>query len=165
MIATGLEVSGDAHLLELVIENLLGNAWKFTSKHERSRIEFGAQMRDGMPVFFVRDDGAGFDMTMADRLFNAFQAPPLDQRVSRHRHRPGDRQAYRSPPHRGSLGRGRRRTRRDVLLHDRLAGPIRGERARPDRTRGRSRGTVSHGCRRFSASSRAFAGSIISPQW
>ncbi len=67
-------VQGDPHLLRVVLENLLGNAWKFTGKHPRARIEFGSTAGpEGERVFFVRDDGAGFDTTYADKLFGAFQ--------------------------------------------------------------------------------------------
>jgi light-regulated signal transduction histidine kinase (bacteriophytochrome) len=69
----GLNASGDANLLRLLLENLLGNAWKFTAKHPQSRIEFGSTQVGGKQVFFVRDDGAGFDMTYADKLFTPFQ--------------------------------------------------------------------------------------------
>lgn len=69
----GLVVQGDAVLLRVAMENLLGNAWKFTAGHERATIEFGALQRAGNVVFFVRDDGAGFDMANASRLFGAFQ--------------------------------------------------------------------------------------------
>jgi light-regulated signal transduction histidine kinase (bacteriophytochrome) len=56
-----------------VMENLLGNAWKYTSHHPTARIEFGVQ-RDGMQkVYFVRDDGAGFDMQYVNNLFGAFR--------------------------------------------------------------------------------------------
>lgn len=64
---------GDPRLLELVLENLLGNALKFTGKCEHARIEFGQQAQGAEPVFFVRDNGAGFDMAYANRLFGAFQ--------------------------------------------------------------------------------------------
>jgi light-regulated signal transduction histidine kinase (bacteriophytochrome) len=53
--------------------NLLGNAWKFTARRSHARIEFGATERDGRRVFYVRDNGAGFDMAQAGRLFGAFQ--------------------------------------------------------------------------------------------
>ena len=68
-----LEVRGDRRLLEVVLENMLGNAWKFTGKHASARIELGIVERDGKPVCFVRDDGAGFDMTYAVNLFTPFQ--------------------------------------------------------------------------------------------
>jgi PAS domain S-box-containing protein len=74
VIADGLEASGDARLLRIMLENLLGNAWKFTAQRSQTRIEFGAQSQpDGSPAFFVRDNGAGFDMTYANKLFGAFQ--------------------------------------------------------------------------------------------
>jgi light-regulated signal transduction histidine kinase (bacteriophytochrome) len=58
----------------VVLENLLGNAWKFTAKKAQARIEFGVRNEpDGTPVFFVRDNGAGFDAAYADKLFGAFQ--------------------------------------------------------------------------------------------
>jgi PAS domain S-box-containing protein len=74
VITPGLMAYGDAHLLRVVLENLFSNAWKFTSKHSRARIEFGSiRQPDGKPAYFVRDDGAGFDMAYADKLFGAFQ--------------------------------------------------------------------------------------------
>jgi len=68
-----LEVTGDAGLLRIVLENLLGNAWKFTSHREEARIEVGALTRDGERIYYVRDNGAGFDMSYADKLFTPFQ--------------------------------------------------------------------------------------------
>ena len=65
--------SGDAGLLYSALFNLLENAWKFTSKHPSARVEFGAIEKNGTPVYFVRDDGAGFDMACSQRLFQAFQ--------------------------------------------------------------------------------------------
>jgi len=73
VIAEGLTVEGDSQLLRVAVENLLGNAWKYTSAHSRARIEFGLQQDNGRPAFFVRDDGAGFDPRYSDRLFGAFQ--------------------------------------------------------------------------------------------
>ncbi len=73
VIAEGMEVNGDKRLLMVVLENLLGNAWKFTEKHPRARIECGVTQVNGKPAYFVRDDGAGFDMAYADKLFGAFQ--------------------------------------------------------------------------------------------
>jgi PAS domain S-box-containing protein len=74
VITPGLMTHGDAHLLRIVLENLFSNAWKFTSKQPKARIEFGSvRQPDGKPAYFVRDDGAGFDMAYADKLFGAFQ--------------------------------------------------------------------------------------------
>jgi light-regulated signal transduction histidine kinase (bacteriophytochrome) len=73
VIEEGKAANGDAHLLQVVLENLLGNAWKYTVKHERARIEFGVTQHDGTTAYFVRDDGAGFDKAYADKLFNVFQ--------------------------------------------------------------------------------------------
>lgn len=72
-IAPGLNANGDPHLIKILLENLLGNAWKFTSKREHAQIEFGALDGDKPGTFFVRDNGAGFDMTYTGKLFGAFQ--------------------------------------------------------------------------------------------
>ncbi|MFA6469724.1 MAG: PAS domain S-box protein [Bacteroidota bacterium] len=64
---------GDSHMLQIVLDNLLRNAWKFTSKNDAARIEFGKKTVHGRTVYFVRDDGAGFDMAYATKLFGAFQ--------------------------------------------------------------------------------------------
>jgi signal transduction histidine kinase len=66
-------VSGDGQLLKIALENLLENAWKFTAKEPESRIEFGMTQTGGEATYFVRDNGAGFDMTYTDRLFGPFQ--------------------------------------------------------------------------------------------
>jgi signal transduction histidine kinase len=68
-----LVTQGDPGLLRVVLENLLGNSWKFTRKHPEARIHFGALLREGERAYVVRDDGAGFDMAYADKLFRAFQ--------------------------------------------------------------------------------------------
>jgi len=74
IIAPGLEAEGDPTMLRLVLENLLGNAWKFTAKADRARIEFRVGPRpDGSRVFLVRDNGPGFDMQYVHKLFGAFQ--------------------------------------------------------------------------------------------
>ncbi len=72
-IAEGMVVRADAQLMRAALENLLGNAWKFTARQPRPCIEFGAMAQDGQIVYFVRDNGAGFDMAYADKLFGAFQ--------------------------------------------------------------------------------------------
>jgi light-regulated signal transduction histidine kinase (bacteriophytochrome) len=72
-----LEVWGDLKLLRVALENLIGNAWKFTEKEPEARIEFGMDeelsRRGRVPVYYVRDNGAGFEMAYADKLFGAFQ--------------------------------------------------------------------------------------------
>jgi PAS domain S-box-containing protein len=74
VIAPALPVRGDPRLLSQVMGNLVGNAWKFTSHSERARIEIASMERgDGETVYFVRDNGAGFDMAYASRMFEAFQ--------------------------------------------------------------------------------------------
>ena len=75
-IAPGLVVQGDPRLLRIALENLLGNAWKYTSQRSDARIEVGLleeRGERGERIFFVRDNGAGFDMRYADKLFGAFQ--------------------------------------------------------------------------------------------
>lgn len=72
-ITTAITTQGDRNLLRLALENLLGNAWKFTGKAGAARIEVGAGERNGRQVFFVRDNGVGFDMAYADKLFQPFQ--------------------------------------------------------------------------------------------
>jgi light-regulated signal transduction histidine kinase (bacteriophytochrome) len=74
VIAEGLVANGDARLLADVLENLFSNAWKFTAGHPQACIEFGGMPGpDGSLEFFVRDNGVGFDMAYADKLFGAFQ--------------------------------------------------------------------------------------------
>jgi PAS domain S-box-containing protein len=68
----GLSVTGDPGLLRVALENLLGNAWKFTSKKPRASIVVGRTTMNGRSCFFVRDDGAGFDMAHTEKLFSAF---------------------------------------------------------------------------------------------
>ena len=73
VIAPQVEGIGDPRLLRIVLDNLLGNAWKFTSRRECARIEFGMQLQENVPIYFVRDNGAGFDMANAAALFAPFQ--------------------------------------------------------------------------------------------
>ena len=72
-IEEGLITEGDRHLLRILLNNLLGNAWKFTLKRDRPEITLGQQQRDSETVYFIRDNGAGFDMAYAGKLFGAFQ--------------------------------------------------------------------------------------------
>jgi PAS domain S-box-containing protein len=73
IIQKGISARGDNRLLRIVMENLIGNAWKFTSNHPTGRIEFGLDLQKGEPIFFIRDDGAGFDMNYQQKLFGVFQ--------------------------------------------------------------------------------------------
>jgi signal transduction histidine kinase len=72
-VSDDLTCHGDPRLLTVLLENLLGNAWKFTSKQPEARIEVGKERRDGTTTFFVRDNGAGFEMEYANKLFAPFQ--------------------------------------------------------------------------------------------
>jgi light-regulated signal transduction histidine kinase (bacteriophytochrome) len=73
VVQAGVTVDADRRLMTIVLENLLGNAWKFTSKVEHQKIELGVTRLEGADTFFVRDNGAGFDMSYADKLFRPFQ--------------------------------------------------------------------------------------------
>jgi PAS domain S-box-containing protein len=83
LIEKGLIVKGDSRLLRIMLENLLGNAWKYTMKCEQAMIEFGLLKSTGeAPTYFVRDNGSGFDMSMADKLFKPFERLHEDQEFS-----------------------------------------------------------------------------------
>ncbi len=69
----GLRAHGDPRLLRIVMENLLGNAWKFTGKRTHARIDVGSVKEGAETIYFIRDNGAGFDMDYKDKLFGAFQ--------------------------------------------------------------------------------------------
>ncbi len=73
VIPDGIAGRGDPQLLRVVLQNLLGNAWKFSGRRPDARIEFGCLKKDEKPVYFVRDNGAGFDISYADKLFTPFQ--------------------------------------------------------------------------------------------
>jgi light-regulated signal transduction histidine kinase (bacteriophytochrome) len=72
-IAEGLTADADSGLMKIAMQNLIGNAWKYTSAHDRARIEFGRTDQNGHSAYFVKDDGAGFDPRYVERLFGAFQ--------------------------------------------------------------------------------------------
>lgn len=78
-IGGGLEVTGDPGLLRAVLQNLLSNAWKFTQGRPAAHIQLGKTDAAEGPVLFVRDDGAGFDMTYAGKLFSPFQRLHADK--------------------------------------------------------------------------------------
>jgi signal transduction histidine kinase len=78
-IAEGLTATGDPNLLKVVLDNLLGNAWKFTGKKEKTTIEFGVAEVEGRAAFFIQDNGSGFDMNFADKLFVTFQRLHLER--------------------------------------------------------------------------------------
>lgn len=73
IVSGGLSVVGDARVLRVVLENLLGNSWKFTAKKPQARVEFGLTEYEGARAYFVRDNGVGFDMAYSGKLFGAFQ--------------------------------------------------------------------------------------------
>jgi light-regulated signal transduction histidine kinase (bacteriophytochrome) len=75
-VAPGVVAAGDAGLLWALLDNLIGNAWKFSGSQEGAVIEFGVAEREGKPVYFVRDNGPGFEMALADKLFVPFQRLP-----------------------------------------------------------------------------------------
>jgi len=72
VIAPNLKARADQNLMRIALQNLLENAWKFTGKTPNAKIEFGSCLVDNECAFFVRDNGAGFDMTHADKLFSPF---------------------------------------------------------------------------------------------
>jgi light-regulated signal transduction histidine kinase (bacteriophytochrome) len=73
VIPDGISAHADAGLLRIVVENLVGNAWKFTARSRAPRIELGTQPGEAGTVYYVRDNGAGFSMEHADKLFRPFQ--------------------------------------------------------------------------------------------
>jgi PAS domain S-box-containing protein len=74
-----IEAYGDSNLLNIALTNLIENSWKFTIKNSQARIEFGVTREDGKPVYFVKDNGVGFDMKYADKLFQPFRRLHTDR--------------------------------------------------------------------------------------
>jgi len=106
-IADGVSADADQRLLQVVLENLLGNAWKFTAKCPDPAIELGVNEQGGVAVYFVRDNGAGFDMTYAEKLFAPFSASSLGGRISGDGNWPRYRLPHCRSARRPGLGRGR----------------------------------------------------------
>jgi PAS domain S-box-containing protein len=73
VVEQGVKANADAHLIRIALDNLLGNAWKFTGNRDEVRIEVGSSVQNGEQVYFVRDNGSGFDPAYADKLFSPFQ--------------------------------------------------------------------------------------------
>ncbi|MDH5259179.1 MAG: PAS domain S-box protein [Gammaproteobacteria bacterium] len=68
-----LKIQGDAHLIKIMLDNLIGNAWKYSSKTAHAVIEFGKSEKEGEDIYYIKDNGSGFDMKYASKLFVAFQ--------------------------------------------------------------------------------------------
>jgi light-regulated signal transduction histidine kinase (bacteriophytochrome) len=73
VIQPGLVASADRSLIQIALQNLLGNAWKYTRQKEETKIEFSSFRQDNKTVYFIRDNGVGFDMRYVNKLFGAFQ--------------------------------------------------------------------------------------------
>ena len=110
-------VRGDPQMLQRVWTNLLDNAVKFTGPKPHAVIEVGARAEGGETVFFVKDNGVGFDMRYADKLFGVFQRLHSAGGLPRHGHRSGDRPSDRDQARRPGLGGGQGRRGGDVLVH------------------------------------------------
>lgn len=72
-IEDNLMAMGDRNLIQIVLQNLLDNAWKYSRKEPVTHIDFGSLIMDGRTVYFIRDNGVGFDMKYVDKIFGAFQ--------------------------------------------------------------------------------------------
>jgi PAS domain S-box-containing protein len=83
-IADGIVADGDAKLLNIVMENLIDNAWKYSGNIEKTVIEFGVTEKEGKPVYFIRNNGQGFDMAYAEKLFIPFQRLPGTEEIMGH---------------------------------------------------------------------------------
>jgi CheY-like chemotaxis protein len=111
------EAEGDQTLLKLVLSNLISNALKYTRTRGESRIAIGSTNNDqGEIVYFIRDNGVGFDMQYADKLFRRLSTAAHGRRVRGHRHRSGHSSTNYSSPRRFGLGRRRGGRRRNILF-------------------------------------------------
>jgi PAS domain S-box-containing protein len=129
-IAPGVAATCDAGLMRAALANLLNNAWKYSAKRADARIEFGVEAQDGEPVFFVRDNGAGFDMKYVGKLFGAFQRLHSPAEFSGQRHRPGHGGAHRAAARRPRLGGGTAGRRGHLLFLPAFRRPFAGSAAR-----------------------------------
>ena len=119
-IAPNMTANGDKNLLGLVLQNLLGNAWKYSSKTAEPRIEMGTVEHNGKQAYFVRDNGVGFDMAYADKLFQPFQRLHKAYRICGDRNWAGHRATHHPSPWRRSLGGIQGWRRSHVLLYFKL---------------------------------------------
>jgi PAS domain S-box-containing protein len=81
-IARDLKTRGDSHLMSIALSNLIGNAWKYSSKTPGAKIEFGSAEKEGQKIYYIRDNGAGFNMNYADKLFEPFRRLHSDREFS-----------------------------------------------------------------------------------
>jgi len=116
VIAERAEAEADRGLIRQVLENLLRNAWKFTRQHPRARIEFGTANEDGRAVYFVRDDGAGFDMAYGGEAVWRLPKTPFIGGIRGHGGRLGYSAADHPPPRGQSLGGGKSGAGRNHLF-------------------------------------------------
>ncbi len=121
-VAPDLVVRADPKLMRAVLENLLGNAWKFTSRHETAHIEVGAGRTDAGGSVLRPRRRRRVRYALRQEPLRRLPAPAHAGRVRGHRDRSRDRAAHRAPPRRHGLGRGRGRAGRDFLVHARAAG-------------------------------------------
>jgi PAS domain S-box-containing protein len=113
----GLVADGDPNLVRIALVNLIGNAWKYTGKAAKARIEFGAAPgARGETVFFVKDNGAGFDMAYSEKTLRRLSTPASPGGIRRDGDRLGDRAAHHPKARREDLGGKRRRARRGFLF-------------------------------------------------
>ena len=120
VIQPDLIASGDFRLLQMVLDNLLENAIKFSCSVPKPTIEFGTAMFNDKKAYFVKDNGVGFDMDYAGKLFAPFVKLHMDGEFGWYRYWPGSSPAHHSAPWWASLGRGKGWGRRDVLLYFKL---------------------------------------------
>ena len=103
-IAPDMQVNGDLNLLRIVLENLFNNAWKFTAKHQVARIKFGKQEQEGQTLYYIKDDGVGFEMNYVDKLFMPFQRLHKTSELPWQWDRTGDSATDHSTSRRSGLG-------------------------------------------------------------